>query len=79
MPDFFLDEAEALKDQFLPQTPGGQARGGAADKAASDTPEGVFQTAQSFMTPEIVKQVNATFLFVVDGKYPGEEISASRS
>lgn len=75
LPDFFLDEAEAYKEQFILQTPGEQTTGGEAKEAASDTPEGVFQTAQSFMTPEIVKEVNATFLFVVDGKYPGEKRS----
>lgn len=63
LPDYFLDEAATFKTQWTGQQ--------SKPKAASDTPEGVFQMAESFFSPEIVKEISATFLFVVAGKYPG--------
>ena len=38
---------------------------------SNDTPEGIFKVTESLITPEVIQQVNATFLFVVDGKNPG--------
>lgn len=39
--------------------------------APSDTPEGVFNLASTLLNEDIVKKVNATFLFVADGNNPG--------
>lgn len=45
---------------------------GTKGETSSNTPEGVFKLTESLITPEIVKQTNATFLFVIDGEHPGK-------
>lgn len=70
LPDYFLDEAENFKAQWLDSKV--QASSDAKSPTGKDTPEGVFKLAESLMTAEVVQQVNATFLFVVNGKNPGE-------
>ena len=49
-------------------------------KASSDliiqevqwTPEQLFHFLKSSITEDIVKKINATFLFVIEGKHPGK-------
>lgn len=72
MPDYFLDDAEEFQAQWL-ENQGSQSSGGSGP--SKDTPEGMFKVAESLITPEVTKQVNATFLFVVDGKHPGEYVT----
>ena len=74
LPDYFLDEAEDFQDQWLESK---ASQGSSGPEGSKDSPEGVFKVAESLITPEIAKQVNATFLFVVDGKYPGVCIECS--
>ena len=37
----------------------------------SDTPEGIFAKVQMLLNADVVKQVGATFLFVLDGRNSG--------
>lgn len=67
LPDYFLDEAEVFQSEWM-QTKSDDS----ASKGSSDTPEAVFKVVQSLLTPDVVQKVNSTFLFVVDGKYPGK-------
>ena len=72
LPDYFLDEAEDFQDQWLKAKSEIPAESETMSGASHDTPEGVFNLTRTLLTEEVVKQINATFLFVVDGKYPGE-------
>lgn len=62
-PDFFLDDEDI--SEILSSTEAGS-------EASKDTPEGVFNLTRSLITEEVVKEINASFLFVVDGKHPGK-------
>ena len=70
IPDFFLDEAENFQAEWLQDGSPAQHRE-QAQPAPSNTPQGIFTRVESLLSPEIVKQVGATYLFIVDGAHPG--------
>ena len=69
MPDYFLDEAEQFMDQW---TSGNQS-----SSSPGSSVGGVFEKVRSFISPEIVKSVQATYKFSVTGDEPGQWWSVS--
>ena len=70
LPDYFLDEAENFRGEWL-QDDSPAKSGEKTQPAPSNTPQGVFTKVESLLSPEIVKQVGATYLFILDGNHPG--------
>ena len=70
LPDYFLDEAEDFQSEWL-QAKKQMEAPTPTMAAPGNTPEGVFQQVKSLLNEEIVNKVQATFLFVADGKDPG--------
>ena len=65
LPDYFLDEAENFQAEWLQE---GQEQD---QPPPSDSPQGVFSRVERLLSPEIVKQVGATYFFIVSGAHPG--------
>lgn len=76
LPDYFLDEAEDFQREWLQtQKDAGSSQASsdtAATPPAGETPEAVFANVKTLLNTEIVGQIKATYLFVVDGDHPGE-------
>ncbi len=69
LPDYFLDEYQEFQGEWLDSSKQNfQAQG------STDTPQGVFTKVQTLLNEDLVKDVGATFVFVVDGKDPGNWI-----
>ena len=60
MPDFFLDEAEKYLDSSSSSSP-----------PDINTPAGIFNSIRSMASEAIVKQMGATYLFVLSGENSG--------
>ncbi len=71
LPDYFLEESEEFQQEWLetskqafqPQTQG-----------SGDTPASVFTNVQTLLNEDLVKEVGATFVFVLEGKDTGNWI-----
>ena len=74
LPDYFLDDAEDFQQQWLQSQKSSQSSSAASSSGAAggDTPEALFAQVKNLLNSEIVGQIKATYLFVVDGDHPGE-------
>ena len=48
------------------------AAGGGGGESGGDTPAAVFAQVKTVLNSEVVDQIKATYLFVVDGDHPGK-------
>lgn len=78
LPDYFLDEAEDFQQEWM-QTVESQKKASSSEAAAAgggesggDTPAAVFTQVKTVLNSEVVDQIKATYLFVVDGDHPGK-------
>ena len=80
LPDYFLDEAEDFQQEWM-QTVESQKKASSSEAAAGaaaggesggDTPAAVFAQVKTVLNSEVVDQIKATYLFVVDGDHPGK-------
>ena len=46
--------------------------GGGGGESGGDTPAAVFAQVKTVLNSEVVDQIKATYLFVVDGDHPGK-------
>eukprot|EP00731_Ephydatia_muelleri_P018471 Em0011g511a len=67
LPDFFLDEAEHIQGAFTAHNK--QQSSPPTASISSDSPEHIFKKVQPLLNTELVKQIGATYLFVIHGKY----------
>ena len=81
LPDYFLDEAEGFQQEWLQtkkkpdlsQT--GSDSSTATDSPPSSlevTPASIIAQVRTLLNSDVVGQVKATYLFVVDGEHPGK-------
>ncbi|XP_003387239.1 PREDICTED: hydroxysteroid dehydrogenase-like protein 2 [Amphimedon queenslandica] len=64
MPDFFLDEAEKYLNSFFSSS-------SSSSPPDINTPAGIFNSIRSMASEAIVKQMGATYLFVLSGENSG--------
>ena len=46
--------------------------GGGGGESGGDTPAAVFAQVKTVLNSEVVDQIKATYLFIVDGDHPGK-------
>ena len=81
LPDYFLDEAEDFQQEWLQSkqktgpsatSSSDTASGSTASSSSSDeTPAALFDQVKTVLSSEVVGQIKATYLFVLDGDHPG--------
>ena len=81
LPDYFLDEAEDFQQEWLqtkkkpePSQAGSdsQTATDSATSASEGTPASMFDQVRTLLNSDVVEQIKATYLFVVDGEHPGK-------
>ena len=80
LPDYFLDEAEGFQREWLQtKTKLESSQAGSDSPTATDspsssegTPTAIFAQVSSLLNSDVVGQIKATYLFVVDGEHPGK-------
>ena len=79
LPDYFLDDAEDFQQEWLQsqkKTSSSQSSSETAtppsSEAGGDTPAALFAQVKTLLNSEIVGQIKATYLFVLEGDHPGK-------
>ena len=74
MPDYFLDEAEDIQEEFLQSQKSSTSEAASADSSSSpeQTPAALFAQVETMLNSDVVGQIKSTYLFVLDGNHPGE-------
>ena len=87
LPDYFLDDAEDFQEAWLQKnkTTSSSSSSSSSDQTAasssspSESPATLFAQVETMLNSDIVGQIKATYLFVVDGEHPGKHTNCASS
>ena len=86
LPDYFLDDAEDFQEAWLQKNKtASSSSSSSADQTAasssslSESPATLFAQVETMLNSDVVEQIKATYLFVVDGEHPGKHTNCASS
>ena len=72
LPDYFLDEAEDVQEEWIQKKKSSPPSSPPAADTPANSPASLFAQVQTMLNSDVVGQIKATYLFVLDGDHPGE-------
>ena len=63
---------QTVESQMKASSSEAAGAGGGGGESGGDTPAAVFTQVKTVLNSEVVDQIKATYLFIVDGDHPGK-------